>query len=70
MVTINLALHYFVHFPGAGVPVSVAAGEVGGAAVLIVHLEDVPGEGSSACHSRFLKPLHSFPVSRMTKYEE
>ena len=43
-----------VCFPGAGVPVAVAAGEVGGATVLIVHLEDVPGEGSRACNSRLL----------------
>ena len=41
-----------VCFPGAGVPVAVAAGEVGGAAVLIVHLQDVPGEGSRACSRR------------------
>ena len=58
-----------VHFPRAGIPVSVAAGEVGGAAVLIVHLKDVPGEGSRACDSRFLKPLQSFLVS-MTEYDE
>ena len=54
------SLHYFrFRFPGAGVPVSVAAGEVGGAAVLIVNLEDVSGEGSRACSSsrRVLFPL-------------